>query len=122
MSLPFRTDKAGRAKAAGLAAQGALSALVGLTLFLGAACAEENLTPEQAIYGSVCISCHNPDPSLVGPVGPPIKGSSLELVQAKTLRGEYHPGYVPKRPTRIMNKIPLTDADVLALAAFLRAP
>jgi hypothetical protein len=57
-----------------------------------------------------------------GAVGPAIKGSALELVQARVLRGEYPAGYAPKRSTHIMQRLPLTEENVEAIHAFLNAP
>lgn len=71
------------------------------------------------IYLSQCIACHNPDPALAGPVGPPIKGSSRELLEAKLLRGTYPPGYAPKRPTTVMPPQPALAGDIDNLTAFL---
>jgi mono/diheme cytochrome c family protein len=76
----------------------------------------------RAVYLSNCISCHNVNPNLDGSLGPAIKNSPLDLVQARVLRGEYPPGYTPKRPTKIMQKLPLMDADVEALHVYLNAP
>jgi hypothetical protein len=38
------------------------------------------------------------------------------------LRGEYPPGYTPKRPSKIMIKLPLMEEDVEKVHAFLNAP
>jgi mono/diheme cytochrome c family protein len=76
----------------------------------------------RALYMSHCISCHNVDPSRDGSLGPAIKGSSLELVRARVLRGEYPAGYVPKRTTHIMVKLPLMEEDVARIHKFLNAP
>lgn len=76
----------------------------------------------RAIFMSHCIACHNTDPSRDGSLGPAIKGSSLELVQARVMRGEYPPGYAPKRATHIMVKLPLTEEDVEKVHKFLNAP
>jgi mono/diheme cytochrome c family protein len=76
----------------------------------------------RALYMSHCIACHNPDPSQDGTLGPAIKGSNAELVKARVLRGEYPAGYTPKRATHIMVKLPLEEADVAAVAAYLNAP
>jgi mono/diheme cytochrome c family protein len=72
------------------------------------------------VYLSQCIACHATDPSQPGPVGPPIKGSSKELLEAKVLRGDYPAGYTPKRPTRIMPPQLHVAADIPALADYLR--
>lgn len=76
----------------------------------------------KGVFLARCISCHSANPALDGPLGPAIKGSSLELLQARVLRGEYPPGYTPKRATKIMVKLPLTEDDVAHLHAFLNAP
>ncbi|MDB5103962.1 MAG: cytochrome [Fibrobacteres bacterium] len=105
-----------------------------LAAALGAACLEfwsackkqeasdPLVTRGRGLYLSNCISCHNVNPARAGSLGPDIKGSSLELVQARVLRGEYPPGYAPKRPTKIMVKLPLTEVDVKAVHAYLNAP
>jgi mono/diheme cytochrome c family protein len=76
----------------------------------------------RAIFLSHCIACHNVDPSHDGSLGPAIKGSSLELLQARVMRGEYPPGYAPKRDTKIMVKLPITEEDVEKIHKFLNAP
>jgi mono/diheme cytochrome c family protein len=72
------------------------------------------------IYLAQCIACHNSDPSVPGPVGPPVKGSSRDLVEAKVLKGQYPPGYAPKRPTTLMPPLPALGPEVDNLAAFLK--
>jgi mono/diheme cytochrome c family protein len=71
-------------------------------------------------FRAQCTACHNTDPSQPGPLGPAIKGSSRELIEAKVLKGAYPPGYAPKRPTRIMQPIPAVVPDIPALAEYLR--
>jgi len=71
------------------------------------------------VYGQACIACHNVDPTLDGPLGPAIAGSSLALVEARVLRAEYPDGYTPKRNTRAMVALPHLEPDVPALAAYL---
>jgi mono/diheme cytochrome c family protein len=71
------------------------------------------------IYLAQCLQCHNADPAQPGPVGPPIKGSSRALLEAKVLRGDYPPAYTPKRPTKVMPPQPALAPDVPALAAYL---
>jgi len=67
-----------------------------------------------------CTACHNPEPSQPGPIGPPVKGASRELLEAKVLHGSYPPGYTPKRTTTIMVPLPAVAPDIPALAAYLR--
>jgi mono/diheme cytochrome c family protein len=73
------------------------------------------------IYLARCTACHSADPALAGPVGPAVKGSAIDLVRARVLRAAYPPGYVPKRPTRIMPAQPDLAPWIADLAAFLRA-
>jgi mono/diheme cytochrome c family protein len=72
------------------------------------------------VYLSQCSQCHAPDPAQAGAVGPPVKGASRELLEVKILRGEYPPGYQPKRPTKVMPPMPALAPDVPALTAYLR--
>ncbi|HAO99906.1 MAG TPA: hypothetical protein DCQ83_07665 [Fibrobacteres bacterium] len=69
-----------------------------------------------------CIACHSVNPAVDGSVGPALKGSALELIEARVMRAEYPPGYTPKRSTHIMPRLPLETDDVKALHAFLNAP
>lgn len=75
----------------------------------------------KSVYASNCIACHNPDPTKDGPLGPAVKGSSRELIEARVLRAEYPPGYTPKRKSKVMVALPQLNAnDLDALAAFLK--
>ena len=86
------------------------------------AAADPQARAGHGLYLANCIACHNTNPALDGALGPAIKGSSLELLQARVLHGEYPPGYTPKRATHIMVKLPLTQENVAAIQAFLGAP
>ena len=86
------------------------------------ACAEDG-TPAargKQVYLSQCIACHNSDPAKNGALGPAVKGSSQELLEAKLLRGNYPPGYTPKRNTAIMIVQPQVKPHIPDLAAFLK--
>lgn len=102
--------------------------LAAASLQLWAACdkkavsADPKVRDGRAVYISYCISCHNINPAIDGSLGPAVKGSSLDLLQARVIRGEYPAGYSPKRPSKIMQKLPLTEANVEVLHAFLSAP
>jgi len=74
------------------------------------------------VYQSNCTACHALDPAQVGPVGPAIAGSSLELLEAKVLRNEYPPGYTPQRDTKAMIPLVHLAPELPALAAYLAAP
>lgn len=99
----------------------ALAAMAALTL---AACGGPALSPEaergRQIYLAQCTQCHATDPAQPGPVGPPVKGSSGALLEAKLLRGTYPPGYKPKRPTAVMPPQPQLAKETSALAAYLQ--
>ena len=74
----------------------------------------------ETVYRNVCIACHHADPSRDGSVGPANAGASEELLTAKLLRGEYPPGYAPKRPgSAAMPRFPYLAEQIPALAAYL---
>ena len=102
--------------------RGRLAAVVAALVL--AACSREPLSPEaergRQVYMGQCTACHASDPSQPGPVGPEIKGSSRELLEAKVLRGAYPPGYKPKRPTAVMPPQVQVGGDIPALAAYLK--
>src|SRR5438045_3582809 len=72
------------------------------------------------VYLAQCTQCHAVDPSQSGPVGPPVKGSSRELLEARILKTSYPPGYKPKRSTSVMPAQPAVAPDIPALAAYLK--
>jgi mono/diheme cytochrome c family protein len=73
------------------------------------------------VFAMVCSACHNlNDPTKDGSQGPGIAGSSLELLQAKVLRNEYPPGYTPKRDTKQMAVLPLSEAAIADVHAWLQ--
>jgi mono/diheme cytochrome c family protein len=74
----------------------------------------------RAIYLTNCAACHNNDPSKDGAIGPAIKGSSKELVEARVLRAGYPPGYTPKRRTTMMPAQPDLQPAIPDIVAFLR--
>jgi mono/diheme cytochrome c family protein len=98
-------------------------ALLALAVALGG-CSDRGLSPAaergRQAYLAYCVACHSTDPSQPGPVGPPIKGSSRELLEAKVLHGTYPPGYTPKRPTKVMVPIPAAAPEIGSLAEYLR--
>lgn len=72
------------------------------------------------VWMAQCIACHNPDPSKDGPLGPAVKGSSRELLEARVVQGNYPPGYTPKRPSRVMPPRPDLAPSISDLAAYLQ--
>ncbi len=99
--------------------------VVGVAL-VGAGCGESSPSTDpladrgRLIFVAQCTQCHAADPAQTGPVGPPVKGASAALLEAKILRAEYPPGYAPKRPTKVMPPTPALAPEIPALAAFLR--
>ena len=82
------------------------------------------LSPEaergRQVFAAQCTSCHSSDPTQNGPLGPAVRGSSRELIEARVVRGAYPPGYTPKRPSAIMQPMPSLAGSVDDLAAYLR--
>src|SRR5262249_11087657 len=87
-------------------------------------CGGPSLDPEaergRQVYLAQCTACHATDPAQAGPVGPPVKGSTRELLESKGVRGTYPPEYRPKRPTAVMPLQPQVANDIPALAAYLQ--
>lgn len=80
-------------------------------------------TPAQKgriVYMTNCVVCHNPDPNAPGSQGPPIAGSSRELVEGRVLNLKYPPGYTPKRTTHAMRAMPQLANQIDNLTAFLQ--
>lgn len=90
-----------------------------------AACGQEEPQVETAemkgaqIYRNVCATCHAADPNEDGVLGPAIADASEELLYARVVKGEYPPGYTPKRPTSQMVALPHIEPYVPQLAAYL---
>lgn len=98
-----------------------LAAVSLVPLFLVACGQDGNPTTRgQQVYLAQCVICHNTDPAKDGPLGPAIKGSSPELLEARVLRGSYPPGYKPKRQSAVMQPMPHLAQALPDLAAFLR--
>ena len=108
------------------ATRSAVAAAAAWLTAAGAGCSQgsgDGLSPlaqeGRRVYLNVCIACHNGVPSQDGSVGPAIAGSPRELIEAKVLRGEYPPGYTPKRPSAAMPRFDYLEDKVDALAAYL---
>ncbi len=103
--------------------RGAPLVWLALTVTMGG-CSDGGLSPVaergRQAYLANCVACHNTDPAQPGPVGPALKGSPRELLEAKVLNGSYPPGYAPKRPTNVMVPIPAVAPEIAALAEYLR--
>ena len=75
----------------------------------------------EQVFQTNCTACHAQDPRLAGPIGPPIAGSPLALLEAKVLRNEYPPDYTPKRTTKAMMPLAHLEPELPALAAYLQS-
>lgn len=73
----------------------------------------------KAVYLANCVTCHAMDPSQEGPTGPPVAGSSRELLEGRLIHLTYPTGYTPKRSTNIMPPFPYLQNEIAALEAFL---
>lgn len=99
-----------------------------LIAFVLAACSKDetsnqgtnpDATRGRAVFLANCVACHNNDPARDGPIGPAIKGSSEQLLEARVLSSNYPPNYRPKRPTKIMPQFPFLKEEIPYLAAYL---
>lgn len=92
-------------------------------LACGSGSEEADLDPAVArgrtVYENVCTACHNRDPREPGALGPGVAGASQELLEAKVLRAEYPPGYVPKLPSATMPKFQYLAGSLGDVAAYL---
>ncbi len=73
----------------------------------------------RAVYNANCIACHSMLPAQDGALGPAVAGASIDLLEARVLRGEYPAGYIPKRPSRVMIPLPHLEPRLRELAAYL---
>ncbi len=77
------------------------------------------------IYLSACIKCHNKDPNVKGTIGPELVDAPLEVMQHKVTTGRYPDvlpeGFVPKRKTKQMTKLPQFTKDVPSLHAYVQS-
>ena len=82
----------------------------------------KTMTPAEQgriVYMTNCVICHNANPNLAGSQGPPIAGSSRELVYDRVMFLKYPPGYTPKRTTHAMRALPQLKDRIDDLTAFL---
>lgn len=80
---------------------------------------KKSISQGKGLYLANCSACHNQNPAVDGTIGPAIQGSNFELLKARIVEGTYPPGYTPKRKSRIMTKLPLTDVQIRNIEAFL---
>ena len=93
-----------------------------LAIALAACGPKKEMTPAERgriVYMTNCVVCHNANPNLAGSQGPPIAGSSRELVYDRVLFVKYPPGYKPKRTTHAMRPLPQLKDRIDDIVAFL---
>lgn len=77
------------------------------------------------LYLANCIQCHNRDPNLKGSMGPEMVDAPLEVMYSKVMTGLYPAklpaGYVPKRKSRAMRKIPKLEKEIPAIHAWVQS-
>jgi len=94
-------------------------ALIWVASGCGGGGGDDPIARGRSAYLANCVACHNPNPKLAGPIGPPLAGSPPDLVRAKVMRNEYPPGYTPKRPTLAMVPLPHLEPKLEDIAAYL---
>lgn len=84
-----------------------------------------NIERGKEVYLSQCIKCHNKDPNVKGPIGPEMVDAPLEVMKYKVATGRYPDvlpeGFVPKRKTKQMTKLPQYVKDVASLHAYVQS-
>ena len=75
-------------------------------------------------YRRHCTLCHDADPfqdSTKSPAGPPVAGSSLELLRLRVATGtDYPKGHKPQRDTKEMYALPQAVPEIPYLYAYLK--
>ncbi len=77
------------------------------------------------IWMSTCTQCHNKDPNIKGSVGPETVDAPLEVMYAKVMTGRYPDplpeGFVPKRNTKAMRKLPQYEKEIPKIWAYVQS-
>ena len=83
---------------------------------------DSNATPSERgerIFAGSCIACHHANLEKDVANGPPLTGTTYELLEMKLLSGKYPKGYTPKRNTHVMPLYPLTADRLRALYTYI---
>ena len=83
---------------------------------------DRNATPferGEKMFRRTCIACHHANLKKDVANGPPLTGTTYELLEMKLLSGKYPKGYTPKRNTQVMPLYPLTADRIRALYAYI---
>lgn len=104
-----------------------MGAFLGSLFFSTALKAQDQkiLDKGRRLYLSNCIQCHNRDPNLKGSLGPEMVDAPLSVMTSKIMTGLYPAvlplGFIPKRKTRAMRKIPKLQNDIPAIHAWVQS-
>ena len=86
---------------------------------------QATLDKGRRLYFSNCIQCHNKDPNLKGSLGPEVVDAPLVIMTSKVMTGKYPAvlpaGFVPKRKSSAMKKIPKLQNDIPAIYAWVQS-
>lgn len=85
----------------------------------------ETLEKGRRLYVSNCMRCHNADPNKKGSIGPEMVDAPLLVMTSKVMTGKYPDplpeGFVPKRKTKAMTRIPKLKDDIPAIWAYVQS-
>jgi mono/diheme cytochrome c family protein len=104
-----------------------MGAFLGSLLFSNSVLSADQALIEKGkrLYLSNCIQCHNRDPNLKGSLGPEVTDAPLSVMTSKIMTGAYPAvlpaGFVPKRKSKAMRKIPKLQKDIPAIFAFVQS-
>lgn len=104
-----------------------MGALIGSLFFTNFVFSADQATIDKGkrLYLSNCIQCHNRDPNLKGSIGPEMVDAPLSVMTSKIMTGAYPAvlpvGFVPKRKSRAMRKIPKLEKDIPTIFAYVQS-
>ena len=104
-----------------------MGAFIGSLLFSNSLLSADQATIDKGrrLYLSNCIQCHNKDPNLKGSIGPEMVDAPLVIMTSKVMTGKYPAvlptGFVPKRKSSAMKKIPKLQNDIPAIYAWVQS-
>jgi mono/diheme cytochrome c family protein len=100
-------------------------AIIGTLFISSTLMAQPNLEKGKRLYLSNCIQCHNRDPNRKGSIGPEMVDAPLEVMTSKVMTGLYPEklpaGFIPKRKTKAMRKIPKLQKDIPDIHAWVQS-
>ena len=100
-----------------------IGALMGSLFFSNSLLSADQATIDKGrrLYLSNCIQCHNKDPNLKGSIGPEMVDAPLSVMTSMIMTGAYPTGFIPKRKSKGMRKIPRLQKDIPAIYEFVQS-